>query len=256
MKNTKLFNLSFYFLVVLAASCGKKNEHFEVEIPKREEFVVEKKSILGQDKVKTKQGPFEMNPLSFQYEEVSDLFTPEDLALHYGDIHLDYANRLNTAIHNTPFVSDSLTGILSKVTPAQAEIDNLAGAYYNHNFFWKSINKNTTTNPSAGLSTLITTSFGSYNNLKAEITKLAVAFEGSGWLWLVLDHNNHLSLVTTEKNGNPITLRLGRPILVIDLWEHAYLSSYKNDKEKYIKALLPHLNWEFASSRLVKGDEK
>ncbi|MDM1045416.1 superoxide dismutase [Myroides sp. 1354] len=250
MKKIKLLNLAFLLLVVITSSCGRKNEHIEVEIPKRETFVVEKKSVLGQEKVKTKQGPFEMHALSFQYEEIENLFKPEDLALHYGVIHLDYANRLNTALHGTPYVTDSLVGILTKVPPSQAELTNAAGAYYNHDFFWQSINKNTTTSPNTGLSALISSSFGSYNNLKAEITRIAVEFEGSGWLWLLVDHRNNLTLITTENNANPITLRLGKPLLVIDLWEHAYLPSYKNDKEKYIKALLPHLNWEFANRRL------
>lgn len=250
MKRIKSFNLILYFFVALAAACGKKSERTEVEIPKRETFIVEKKSVLGQEKVKTKQGPFDMPPLSFQYEEVEDLFKPEDLAFHYGEFHLNYANRLNTAIHNSPFVTDSIVGILTKVTPAQAEISNLAGAYYNHNFFWQSIHKNTTTSPNANLSALITSNFGSYNNLKAEILRISVEFEGSGWLWLLVDHRNNLTLITTENNANPLTLRLGKPLLVIDLWEHAYLSSYKNDKEKYIKALLPHLNWEFANFQL------
>lgn len=247
MKTVKLLNFAFYFFVVLATSCGKKSEHLEVEIPKRETFIVEKKSVLGQEKVKTKQGPFDMTPLSFQYEDLGDLFSAEDMALHYGEIHLNYANRLNTAIHSTPFVTDSIGGILAKVTQTQVDISNLAGAYYNHNFFWQSIHKNTTTSPNANLSSMINTSFGSYNNLKSEITRISVEFEGSGWLWLIIDHSNNLALVTTENNGNPITLRLGKPLLVIDLWEHAYLSSYKNDKEKYIKTLLPHLNWEFAN---------
>ncbi|MBB1138492.1 superoxide dismutase [Myroides sp. WP-1] len=250
MKRIKSLNLVLYFLAFLAASCGKKNDLVEVEIPKRETFIVEKKSALGQEKVKTKQGPFDMNPLAFQYEELSELFKPEEMALHYGEIHLSYANRLNTAIHNTPFVTDSLVGILTKVTPAQVEINHLASAYYNHNFFWQSISKETTTSPNTTLSAMITSSFGSYNNLKAEITRMAVEFEGSGWLWLIADHRNNLTLLTTENNTNPITLRLGKPLLVIDLWEHAYLASYKNDKEKYIKALLPHLNWEFANRRL------
>ncbi|MDM1408086.1 superoxide dismutase [Myroides sp. DF42-4-2] len=250
MKTIKSLNLTLLFAVVLATSCGKKSERIEVEIPKRETFIVEKKSVLGQEKVKTKQGPFDMLPLSFSYEEIEDLFKPEDLALHYGEIHLSYANRLNTAIHNSSFVTDSLVGILTKVTPAQAEISNLAGAYYNHNFFWQSIHKNTTTSPDTNLSTLINSNFGSYNNLKAEILRMSVEFEGSGWLWLLVDHRNTLTLITTENNANPITLRLGKPLLAIDLWEHAYLPSYKNDKEKYIKALLPHLNWEFANANL------
>ncbi|MGS4346686.1 superoxide dismutase [Myroides odoratus] len=251
MKNIKLL-LAFVFLTVLSFSCGKKNERIEVEIPKRETFIVEKKSVLGQEKVKTKQGPFDMQALSFQYEELESLFKPEDLALHYGVIHLDYANRLNTAIHGTPYVTDSLQGILTKVMPTQTEIANAAGAYYNHNFFWQSLTKNTTTSPNTTLSALISSNFGSYNNLKAEILRIAVEFEGSGWLWLVVDHHNNLVLIPTENNGNPITQKLGKPLLVIDLWEHAYLPSYKNDKEKYIKALLPHLNWEFANLRLQK----
>ncbi|WP_410879713.1 superoxide dismutase [Myroides sp. DW712] len=249
MKNIKLL-FAFVFLTVLAFSCGKQNERIEVEIPKRETFIVEKKSILGQEKVKTKQGPFDMQALSFQYEELESLFKPEDLALHYGVIHLDYANRLNTAIHGTSYVTDSLPGILTKVMPTQNEIANVAGAYYNHNFFWNSLTKNTTTNPNTTLSALISSNFGSYNNLKAEILRIAVEFEGSGWLWLLVDHHHNLVLATTVNNENPITQKLGKPLLVIDLWEHAYLPSYKNDKEKYIKTLLPHLNWEFANLRL------
>ncbi len=247
------FYLLSLIIVITLFSCGKNNELVEVEIPKREEFIAPKKSEFDISNVKTKQGPFEMFKLPYTYEEVGEIFDPEEMKMHYQLIHLDYANALNTALHNTELVNDSLVGILNKVHNTEDKIAHLAGAFYNHNFFWQSISKTKTTSPNADLISLINQSFGSYTNMKSDIVTRAMDYKGVGWLWLIKDRANKLQLVITNNNLNPISLKLGTPLLVIDLWEHAYLTTYNGNKEKYIKAILPHLNWDFAASNLSKS---
>lgn len=257
MKKYSISSLfSFMILSIITSisfvSCRNNNDLVEVEIPKREEFIAAKKSEFDQKKVKTKQGPFEMTALPFTYEDIADVFSPETMALHYEDLHLSYANSLNTALHNTSFVNDSLVAILTKVGQQEDKINYYAGAFYNHNFFWQSLAKSTDTSPNTNLVAMINQSFGSYTNMKAEMIKQAIEYKGVGWLWLVKNRNNQLQLIITNENQNPITLRLGTPLLVIDLWEHAYINTYKGDKENYLKAVLPHLNWDFAASNLNK----
>lgn len=249
-------NFSFYFssliIVLVFISCRNNNDLIEVEIPKREEFIAPKKLGFDISNVKTKQGPFEMFALPYNYEELSDIFNLEELILHYQVIHLNYANDLNTALHNSPLVNDSLIDILNKVSNTEDKTVDLAGAFFNHNFFWQSISKTKTTSPNSDLINLINQSFGSYSAMKTEIITQVMNYKGVGWLWLIKDSSNKLQLITTDNNQNPLTLKLGTPLLVIDLWEHAYLTTYNADKEKYIKTLLPHLNWDFASTNLAK----
>ncbi len=248
-----LFYSFSLIIVVTFFSCHKNNDLIEVEIPKREEFIAPKKSEFDISNVKTKQGPFEMFVLPYNYEEVGNIFNSEEMKLHYQIIHLNYANDLNTALHSSPLVNDSLTGILNKITNTEDKIADLAGAFYNHNFFWQSISKTKTTSPNAELSSLINQSFGSYSAMKTEIIAQAMNYKGVGWLWLVKDRSSKLQLIITDDNQNPLTLKLGTPLLVIDIWEHAYLTTYNADKEKYIKALLPHLNWDFSATNLAKS---
>lgn len=250
MKNSKYL---LYFLVsCFVLGCNNKENLIEVEIPEREVFITKTNDFPDPSTIKTKQGPFDLPNPPIGFEELKDLSKPNAFFVHYSEVHLNYANNLNTAVHNTPFENDTITDIIKKIDNRNASLKNLAGAYYNHNLYWQSITSNESS-PNDLLSEAIKSSFGSFKELTNEIMTKAMALDGSGWLWVVIKGKD-LAVITTVNNDTPnmSDIQSGEPLLVIDLWEHAYFPTYNNDKKKYIENSIKHLNWDFANKQYAK----
>ena len=243
----------FCSIFLLFTSCGHKNELVEVEIPEREAFNIQKSDFPDPATIKTKQGPFEMRGLPYNFNDFHVIAKAESAFIHFDKVHLDYANRLNTAVHGTPFEKDEITTLITRIDNRYANLKNFSGAYYNHNIFWQSINPKIESKPNEVLDKLIVESFGSMNELKSELINKGNALVGSGWLWLIILPNGKLSVVTTINNESPNMpeLQLGKPLLGIDLWEHAYFETYKNDKKAYIETCFTYLNWEKVNKEFI-----
>ena len=131
-------------------------------------------------------------------------------------------------------------------------IFNNSAQAWNHEFFWKSLKPGGGGAPPAALQSRIDDSFGSLSTFKQEMAAVALAQFGSGWTWLVLDGRT-LRLISTGNAGNPLTAQL-QPLLVIDVWEHAYYRDYENRRLDYVNALLDKLiNWDFVQRNLGSG---
>jgi Fe-Mn family superoxide dismutase len=175
------------------------------------------------------------------------------MSFHYGKHHKAYVDNLNKLIAATDYANLSLEKIITS-TAGQAEqmaIFNNAAQSWNHTFYWKSLTPNGGGEPPAALKLKIEASFGSVDTCKKELASTAVSQFGSGWAWLVLDG----SLLKVVKTGNaniPITMGL-KPLLAIDVWEHAYYLDYQNRRADYVNAVLDRLiNWEFALQNIGK----
>ncbi len=238
---------------MLLASCGNRNDLTEVEIPERETFITQKSEFPAPATIKTKQGPFEMLGLQYNFDELASVFKPETAFLHYSKVHLDYANKLNTAVHGTAFEKDEISTLVTKVDNRSINLKNLAGAYYNHNILWRSISPVEQSKPNETLSKLIAESFGSLAELKKELIAKGNSLIGSGWLWVTILPSGKLSVVTTTNNDNPSMpeLQMGKPLFCIDLWEHAYFDTYQNDKASYIETSFKYFNWNYANSQFT-----
>ncbi|MEC4114550.1 superoxide dismutase [Myroides pelagicus] len=238
MKTNKLvFLLAFSTFVM---SCTDTNKLTEIEIPERTAFLAPQQQFQDPASIKTKQGPFDMPELKYQFHELPELFNPEFFFKHYSITNLDYANKLNSAIHGTDFEKLNIEGIVQKASTSDQNIKILAGIYYNHLIFWQSL---TIKEPKLNQNALeaITTSFGSVTNLKALCKSKAKELDGSGYLW-VLQKGNNLVIELTQNNEVP--LHLGQPIIAIDLWEHAYYDKFQNDTNDYIEAYFKYINWD------------
>jgi Fe-Mn family superoxide dismutase len=175
------------------------------------------------------------------------VITAKTISFHYGKHHKGYVDNLNKLIAGTDYSDLSLEEIIKGTAgrPERTAIFNNAAQTWNHTFYWKSLTSKGGGEPPAALKQKIEASFGSVDACKKELAAAAVGQFGSGWVWLVLE-DNKLKVVKTANADNPLTTAM-RPLLTIDVWEHAYYLDYQNLRADYTKAVLDKLiNWEFA----------
>jgi len=188
--------------------------------------------------------PYAMNALE-------PVISERTLSFHYGKHHSGYINKLNNQIIGTKYADMPLEKIILATAgnPQEQSIFNNAAQTWNHSFYWKSLTPNGGGEPSGTLKQKIESSFGSIEKCKEELSTAAGTQFGSGWAWLAID-SDQLKVVKTSNAGNPMTQGM-KPLLTIDVWEHAYYLDYQNKRADYVKAILDKLlNWEFAAKNL------
>lgn len=182
--------------------------------------------------------------LPFAHDALAPYISQETIDFHYGKHHQAYVDNLNKLIVGTEFEHQDLLDIIKA---AKGPIFNNAAQVWNHTFYWQCLNnKSDDAAISPELMTAINTDFGGLEQFKAAFTKVATSFFGSGWIWLVKDTNNQLSILATSNADNPI-LTNHRPLLTCDVWEHAYYIDYRNARAKYLEAFWHVVNWAFVS---------
>jgi Fe-Mn family superoxide dismutase len=190
--------------------------------------------------------------LPYSQTALQPVISENTLGFHYGKHHKTYVETLNKLISGTEFEGIPLEQIVKATTnrPDHAEIFNNAGQAWNHNFYWRSMRPNGGGEPPAALKRLLEASFGSVDACKKEISKAAVGQFGSGWAWLVQD-GEKLKVAKTANANSPLA-QGSRPLLAIDVWEHAYYLDYQNRRVDYVNAVLDKLvNWGFAAENLA-----
>jgi Fe-Mn family superoxide dismutase len=174
------------------------------------------------------------------------------LGFHYGKHHRAYVDNLNKAVAGTEFAGQTLEQIILATSgkPERTAIYNNAAQAWNHAFYWRSLRGSGGGEPPAALKARIEAAFGSVDACRKELLAAATTQFGSGWAWLVEDAGK-LAVVKSGNADNPLT-RAQRPLLTIDVWEHAYYLDYQNRRADYVNAVLDKLiNWEFALANLA-----
>lgn len=187
----------------------------------------------------------EMPKLPYDMEALAPKMSKETFDYHYGKHLQTYVNNLNKLIAGTQFENMSLEDIISN---AQGPTFNNAAQTWNHTFFFMSLTPEQKEIPST-LSDKINSTFGSIEKFKEEFTKSALGVFGSGWTWLVKDNENNLKIMNTANAGNPITEGF-TPLMVIDVWEHAYYIDYRNNRAAFIENFWSLVNWNKVAERL------
>jgi Fe-Mn family superoxide dismutase len=198
-----------------------------------------------------KSSPHVLPPLPYAENALDPVISAETVSLHYGKHHKGYVDKLNTLIAGTALADLSLEEIVSRTAGKadQTEIFNNAAQAWNHTFYWHCLAPRATDSIPATLAQKIKQSFGDVASLKKELAQAAIEQFGSGWAWLVLD-DAKLRTVKTANADDPMPKHL-RPLLTIDVWEHAYYLDYQNRRPDYVNAVLDKLiNWEFVASNL------
>ena len=183
--------------------------------------------------------------LPYALDALEPMMSKETLEFHYGKHHQTYVNNLNKLIENTKYENLSLVEIIAD---AEGGIFNNAAQVYNHDFFWNGLTPTQKAISSKIEASLVET-FGSIDEFKKEFTAKAVGHFGSGWAWLVQDENGKLKIVTTVNAQTPLGDKL-KPLLVCDVWEHAYYIDVRNARPSYLENFWKLVNWDFVEDNL------
>jgi Fe-Mn family superoxide dismutase len=195
--------------------------------------------------------PNTLQPLPYGENDLEPVISGRTLSFHYGKHHRGYIDKLNDLIVNTEFAGKPLEEIIIGTAnrPDKTAIFNNAAQAWNHAFYWHSLTPGGGGEPPEGLKKRMEVSFGSVEACKKEMASAATTQFGSGWAWLVLD-GERLKVVKTANADMPLTMGM-KPLLTIDVWEHAYYLDYQNRRGDYVNAVLDKLiNWRFAEQNL------
>lgn len=183
--------------------------------------------------------------LPYALDALAPVMSADTLNYHYGKHLQTYLDNVNRMIEGTPFADMKLKDMITK---AQGALYNNAAQAFNHIIFFKQLTPTPTT-ISPLLTQALVARFGSVDAFKSEFSNAAVTLFGSGWVWLALDANNVLQIVPEPNAGNPITRNM-RPLMCIDVWEHAYYLDYQNRRGDYIKNFWNLVNWDYIEKRI------
>lgn len=247
MKKITFIIANLLFISVLI-SCNDKKMIDVVEVPLP--TVQEKIKIGNPNDVKAAEGSFQMEKISFGYDALVPNISALTLEFHYGKHYLYFTNTLNKAVLDTKFENLTIEALVKTLDINDPVMRNSAGGYYNHSLYFKCISPKAGGAPVDTLASSINKNFGSFSNLKNLIKESATKQIGSGWIWLVVDNAGVLQITTTQNQDNPLMPYApvvgfhGKPILGIDLWEHAYFLDYQYNRKNYIDAFFNVVNWE------------
>jgi superoxide dismutase, Fe-Mn family len=194
--------------------------------------------------------------LKYSYDALEPYIDETTMNIHHTKHHAAYVNNLNAALENYPELQDKtleeLLTSLDKVPDAiYWAVRNNAGGHYNHSLFWTLLGKEGLREPQGELAAKLVKHFGSFEAFKEAFSKAALTRFGSGWAWLVVDKAGALKVVSTLNQDNPISEGL-KPVLGLDVWEHAYYLKYNNRRADYINAWWNVVNWQVVEERYNK----
>jgi Fe-Mn family superoxide dismutase len=204
-------------------------------------------------------GPFTLPPLPYAYDALEPYFDAETMHLHHDKHHQAYVNNLNAAVAAHPelagkTVEELVANLSALPESARTAVRNQGGGHANHSFWWPTLAKAKTGSPSAPMGELakaIDLKFGSLSIFEEKLTAAAMSVFGSGWAWLVKLPDGTLAIETTPNQDTPLALG-HKPVLTVDVWEHAYYLKYQNKRADYVKAFLQVINWDFVSGQFAQ----
>lgn len=198
--------------------------------------------------------PFSLPSLPYSTSSLEPWIDRETMEIHWGKHHKTYVDNLNNAcLQHAEFQNISIENIFARLNIPEI-IKNNAGGHWNHSFFWKCMTDNSQRKKMPiHLQQIIQSSFGSLDEMKNEMERQGQARFGSGWVWLIQKNNGQLAILSTANQDNPLMKSSnvqGKPLLVIDVWEHAYYLKYKNSRSTFLSNFWNVVDWEAVAERL------
>ncbi len=195
---------------------------------------------------------FTLMALPYADNALAPVVSPNTISFHHGKHHKTYVDNLNNLVKGTELEGQSLEAIVTATAGKadKAPLFNNAAQIWNHDFYWNSLKPNGGGAPTGKVADRINESFGSFEEFKKQLSATTVSQFGSGWGLLVADAAGKLKVVKTGNAEVPMTQGL-KPLLTIDVWEHAYYLDHQNRRADYVNAVIDKLlNWEFAAKNL------
>lgn len=198
--------------------------------------------------------PFKLPDLPYAYDALAGFIDPETMTIHHTKHHAAYVNNLNKALESHPDLqSKSLNELIADLNAVpesiRTTVRNNGGGHANHNLFWQILSAEKDVAPEGPLADMMVRDFGSLDACREELRKASMSVFGSGWAWLSVQ-DGKLLVETTPNQDSPI-MSGKKPVIGIDVWEHAYYLRYQNRRADYVVALLSHINWKAAGLALA-----
>ncbi len=197
---------------------------------------------------------FTLAPLPYAYDALEPHIDTTTMQIHHGKHHQAYVDNLNKAIAGTEHENKTLAELIfdaGKISPA---VRNNGGGHWNHTFFWESLDDSGGDIPSGKLSEAIHEAFGNFETFKEKFANAGMTRFGSGWAWLIVK-NGKLEICSTPNQDNPlmdVADVKGKPILGVDVWEHAYYLKYQNRRAEYLSAFWNVVDWKKVAARFAE----
>ncbi|MFA5250895.1 MAG: superoxide dismutase [Parachlamydiales bacterium] len=195
----------------------------------------------------TQETSYVLPKLNYTFDALEPVLSAQALELHYAKHHKAYVDNLNAALdkyHEAEIKND-----LPSMVRLQGLIEFNGGGHVNHSLFWENLSPLGRNRPEGALGEALNQAFGSFEQFQESFQALALAIQGSGWAFLGYDKTNQdLRLAATSNHGTVSALGLA-PLLIVDVWEHAYYLQYKNERARYLKAVFEILDWTAAFKR-------
>jgi Fe-Mn family superoxide dismutase len=189
----------------------------------------------------------QLPPLPYALNALEPHISRETMEFHYGKHHKTYVEKLNELIKGTEFENATLEDMMRR---AKGKIYNNAAQTWNHTFFWQCMSPQGGGQPSGAFAKAIDASFGSFDAFKKKFSESAAELFGSGWTWLVKRGDGTLAIEPESNADAPLGWN-HRPLLTLDVWEHAYYIDYRNKRPDFIKAFWNVVNWDFAAKNFA-----
>jgi len=198
---------------------------------------------------------YELPELDFDYDALEPHIDEETLKIHHGKHHAAYVKKFNAAVKGTEYEDKDLRDLIVDLDKIKGDIQtpirNNGGGAFNHSFFWEVLcPEKDSGKPGEKTAKAIEEAFGSFSDFKEKFSEAAVTVFGSGWAWLVASEKG-LEIVKTLNQDNPMSVGL-KPILCIDVWEHAYYLKYRNLRPEFIEAFFNIINWEKVEEKFLE----
>lgn len=196
--------------------------------------------------------PFELPKLPYAYNALEPIIDAKTMEIHHTKHHQAYITNANNALAKYPELGNlTILSLLEKLdtlpSDIQGAIRNNGGGHFNHSLFWTILTPPSAyQTPSTKMMNLIETSFESFDAFKEQFSNAAKSRFGSGWAWLILTKEGNLKVTSTANQDTP--LKEGKPILGLDVWEHAYYLNYQNRRPDYVSSFFSIINWAFVES--------
>jgi Fe-Mn family superoxide dismutase len=199
---------------------------------------------------------FELKALPYANNALEPHIDATTMEIHHDRHHNAYVTNLNAAIKDSEWDSKTIEEILANISKLAPAVRNNGGGHFNHDLFWSIMGPNAGGNPTGDLASAIDKTFGSFDELKKQVSTAGATRFGSGWAWLIVKADKTLAVCSTPNQDNPlmdIAEVKGTPILGIDVWEHAYYLKYQNKRPDYLAAIWNVINWTAVAERYANA---
>jgi Fe-Mn family superoxide dismutase len=190
--------------------------------------------------------------LSYAFDALEPHIDARTMEIHHDKHHAAYVTNLNAALEGTGVGDQSIEALISNLDQVPEDkrtaVRNNGGGHANHSLFWEIMSPNGGGSPTGDLAAAIDSTFGSLDDLKAQVNDAGVKRFGSGWSWLVKTGSG-LAVISTPNQDSPLMDGSGTPLLGIDVWEHAYYLNYQNRRPDYLAAWWNVVDWDAVAAR-------